>query len=235
MREELFIIGMGRSGTTWVNQWLSKNPTVFTGPESHIFVGINAIVNYGQINRKTGPSAWTGGRKELINLCRQFLDGFFSARSKGQNYLVEKTPFQFMFRKLINEIYPEAKFLHIYRDGKCVVESYMQSKWNKLDVKEASKKWIDTMNCILNPENDIDKHLTLTVKYENLILSPETSREITAFMNIQHHFDIKPWKKPVNTKNKKHEPYLWKKITRKKLKKMKIMNPTLIKLGYKPI
>ena len=66
-------------------------------------------------------------RKELIELCRSYVDELFStvARDRGKRTWCEKTPFNLTSMPFLWELFPEAKIVHIMRHPLEVVASHL--------------------------------------------------------------------------------------------------------------
>lgn len=224
----VYIVGTGRCGTKWVAGWLSENKDIFTGTETHIMPRMAEIYTWW------GPLAWLDKRKDILdNIVRKFLIEFYDQRSSnGRTICLDHTPLNVMFIDLITRLFPDSKFIMLYRDGKQVVHSTKERNWGKdFSIETICNKWIKNAEYIMRgtPDN------VLPVRYEDLLNSPEVSRQITSFFGLEHHGDIQPWDSPTNTDNHKYEPRQWTKRSVEDLRVMKMMNPYLVKMGYDPI
>jgi hypothetical protein len=84
------------------------------------------------------PDRWTPGSKELARFMSRddmiaevrHLAGRILGRRMGPNhrYLVEKTPAHVFGMPLIAEVFPEARFIHVLRDGRDVYVSVRQGR-----------------------------------------------------------------------------------------------------------
>jgi hypothetical protein len=74
---------------------------------------------------------------------------------------------------LIHRVFPNAKFIHIIRDGRDVAQSVLKLKWGPDDVIRAAEWWNNhvwvgrRMGAILGPEQYLE------VRYERLVTNPE--------------------------------------------------------------
>ncbi|OEF96832.1 sulfotransferase family protein [Desulfuribacillus alkaliarsenatis] len=90
--------------------------------------------------------------------------------------------------KILNkyiEIWPEAKFIHIVRDGRDVAASQMidHSSWGYTDIESAALGWVDIIN---RARNYAKKFPVCEIRYEDLILTPEkTLMDICGFLEIE--------------------------------------------------
>ena len=152
-----FVVGHGKSGTTWVARLLGSHPDVlclwegrFFGREWHredlgeVEARVpprtlsGAIANSGDLRLWAERSVWArrGDPDEhLRNLTRLALDYFLDQRLAGTDKKIvgDKTPFlpgAHTVRE-IHDIYPEAKVIHVIRDGRDAEVSWMHHRWNR--------------------------------------------------------------------------------------------------------
>ncbi|MEQ9414064.1 MAG: sulfotransferase, partial [Cyclobacteriaceae bacterium] len=148
----IFIGGCGRSGTTMLGDILGRIEGFLTTPESHFkvnayyaamngdgHVDINKAVKvilgsyqsliWG-INHSDNDHAQLnscGSYVELINnIVKSYGEGF---SKKCYTHWVDHTPSNLSSALLLNKLYPEAKFIHIVRDGRAVANSVIPLDW----------------------------------------------------------------------------------------------------------
>ena len=119
----IFIFGMPRSGTTLVEQIISSHPHV-TGAGELPFVhecGELLINNSFQINKESLKKF----RKNYLKKIKTF--------SKGNLFITDKMPHNFLYLGLVVAALPEAKLVHVKRDPRAVCWSnykqYFESKY----------------------------------------------------------------------------------------------------------
>jgi hypothetical protein len=146
-----FVAGEMRSGTSWLRHSLSDHPEIACGQEGSFF---GRDYDHEEIPVYTGPvssltralavskelktwhalpwNLWTDGYDEdLRNLCRLSVDYFLSkevART-GRRIVGDKSPQHTENLDEIYEIYPDARIIHIVRDGRDVAVSAMHHWW----------------------------------------------------------------------------------------------------------
>lgn len=131
-----FVVGVPRSGTTWLQQLLLVHPLVTTGGESHLFCeGLNAVFdNFAYPDATSHLSTWVN-RAELVTAARAFCDAVFEAQRAGTRpgakVIVEKTPNHRLQAELQATIYPDARYVHIVRDARDSAASQRQL-WGKV-------------------------------------------------------------------------------------------------------
>ncbi len=112
----IFIIGMPRSGTTLVEQILSKHSKVYAAGELAYIVDI--------VRNLSGTAATDNLHLELI---RQFQADDFKIRadeymrrtdelSAGAERVTDKLPSNYLYLGLISQMFPQAKIIHCTRD-----------------------------------------------------------------------------------------------------------------------
>lgn len=230
---------------------LTSHPNIIIPPESHFFLWLHdKYINWNferdfnkfieDLYKSTKFETWELKRQELIKflMCTKpetyadlisqiyFLYGLKHDKSVilwgDKNSLwKEKLP-------QIIEVFPNAFFIHIVRDGRDVCVSYLKLNEKKLknkyapklpsEIEEIATSWRDN---VLYIEHFLTTGITkkhFKIKYEELVISTEqTLREIFTFLNMPYSDEPSNYYK-IN-KEKKFEPELyldWKqKITEK--------------------
>jgi hypothetical protein len=146
-----FIAGEMRSGTSWIRRTVSAHPEIVCGHEGSFF---GRDYDREEIPVYTGPvssftralavsdelrtwhelawNQWTDDYEEdLRNLTRRSIDYFLAkevART-GKRIVGDKSPQHTANLDEIHEIYPNARIIHIVRDGRDVAVSAMHHWW----------------------------------------------------------------------------------------------------------
>lgn len=222
--KKIFVIGSGRCGITWIGRWLRQHPETFGGPETHIFTILQHLLN-PEWNQ--GILSWVEEDVVIQNL-RQCVTNVFEQcrfRKPNQESLVEHSWIHYKSKSFIKQIFPDAKFVHIYRDGRNVVESKLRAGGTP---EEHINVWLDAVKDVTVPREN-----TFVIKYEDLIADPSKSRQITDFLGLKHHNDIDSWEFPVNTPHFSYDPDRWKTLSKDIQNHMQqTMLQTLQTLGY---
>lgn len=153
-----FIVGEMRSGTSWLRRTLSAHPEVSCNQEASFFgrdYDHEEIPVYpGQVSSLTRALAesgelktwhglpwnqWSDGYEEdLRNLTRLSIDYFLSkevART-GKRIVGDKSPQHTECLREMHGIYPDARIVHIVRDGRDVAVSAMHHWWRLANDRE---------------------------------------------------------------------------------------------------
>lgn len=187
----IFIGGYGRSGTTLMRAILDVHPNIRCGPETKI---IPRMLNF--LNTYLKPM---GVRHDLNeagidqSLIEEATSSFiYQIVDKRQNSKNEraclKDPDILYHMKYLHGLFPNAKFIHMYRDGRSAAYSFM------LKVKEKNitvSKFLRYLRVwdVYNMQIDRDcrffgSKYCLQVKYEDLVQEPEqVLRRVMNFLN----------------------------------------------------
>ena len=204
--EKVFVLGAPRSGTTFLSGLLSE--TRFGAPfETHF------ITKYHHKLSEYGDLSEVGNFSRLLNdilserpvmqwqleidieSFYHSLEGNFSYSNivdqlcryknirQGTGAWGDKTPNYIGEFDLIYSLFPDAKFLHIVRDGRDVALSLLERSWGPNNLFSAAEYWRD-----LNRKNPLLEKLTeegkvYQVRYEDLLDDTETHvRSIYEFL-----------------------------------------------------
>lgn len=148
-------------------------------------------VDIGPVKNLPGLHAST-----VIEAGRLFLDKIFETylTAKDKDVLVLKTPDDIKHLDFLREIYPDAKFIHIHRDGRDVAcSTYLQKGvvfgdqldgFGDLTIASALKRWADWDYKVRSEfRGEISNYLNIS--YESLVRKPERILSlITEFMGV---------------------------------------------------
>jgi len=201
--KRIFLVGAPRSGTTILQSLLAAHPEVISFPESKFF----HYLLYDQFAGKW-PSRMEAFFKDEIKrpeLLKDFDDsqtvetkanwfvGVLGGLAAEQNKSIwlEKTPEHIYFIDDIERFLPDAKFIHILRNGMDTIASMYEAtrSFNELwgagwDLNHCIERW---EYAILTSHKYVNKSNHILVKYEDL-LDDKTKllREICKFMGIEY-------------------------------------------------
>jgi hypothetical protein len=125
--------------------------------------------------------------QEIYRSAREFVDRLFAVHCQRMNkpYWINKTPGLLNHVDGLARLYPDAKCIHIIRDGRDVAVSNMGQKWGPNNIHEAARRW---KNLMREGRKALDKKSLnfIEIRYENLIRSPEASlRQILDFLALE--------------------------------------------------
>lgn len=118
LKPPVLIIGGTRSGTSMLSEWIGSAPGVVEWYEPNQLWRVGCAYSPDDAVRPEHATPWV---KKWIR--RKFLE--FQESHAGKR-VIEKSPTN-VFRVLfVREVFPEAKIIHIYRDGRAVLRSQIE-------------------------------------------------------------------------------------------------------------
>lgn len=199
-----FIVGTGRSGTTMLAQILNAHSRISVPHELQLVFGYSSngprLYEYFSTAE---VRAWQASDfiKVVSNLCPHQFDKYFDykaffnarkypekdlgvllsdlyfaiARSKGKDFFLEQTPWYGQRLDIMNGLFPEAKFIHMVRDGRDVALSFARTPWWNDSPIENLERWQCEVSRIADDATRLlGKSRYLEVRYEDFVRDPKT-------------------------------------------------------------
>lgn len=210
-----FIIGTGRCGTSMLAQMLNSHSKICVPPELQIlFEYSNNGPRLHEIFKEKKNESF--GLEDFVDLLKarcphkfhEYFDyrSFFEkqqypirslkklanslyseiAESKHKEMFIEQTPWYGQRIDILNELFPEAKYIHMVRDGRDVAISFARTPWWHRDIGKNLERWHAEVWQIIESSNQIlSQNQMLQVRYEDFVEQPEYSlRRICDFLGI---------------------------------------------------
>jgi hypothetical protein len=171
----IFNVGARRSGTFWLQRIVTAHPEVSAVPsETHLFSGGIAPL-FERFQHSVRASTKVGqvyvDRERALDAARDLCDAVFAEMLEpGSTRLAERTPMHVFQLELIGAIYPDARFVHIIRDGRDVARSITAQPWGPERLEEAAAEWRDAV--LAARRADLPPTVYREVRYEELVLDP---------------------------------------------------------------
>jgi hypothetical protein len=166
-----------RSGTYWLQRIVTAHPDVSEIPgETHLFShGIAPL--FERFHHDPGAAVRVGriyaDRDTLLDATREFCDRVLGEfLEPGDDRLSERTPLHVYHLGLISAIYPDARFVHIIRDGRDVARSLLAREWGPTTIAAAAEEW---RSSVLAARQARPAQGYLEVRYEELLTDPESN------------------------------------------------------------
>lgn len=177
----IFIIGCPRSGTTLLRMIIDSHPNISCGPETHFLVDLANMTT-----KRWGPITRFGFDRNNWNARLRELFGRFHTdymRTRGKRRWAEKTPVYTLYLDFVNELFPDAQFVHIIRDGRDVVGSF-QERWGFWAAALAAiRVWSRHVRAAREFGRTVPGDRYRELRYERLVRDPEpTLRELFTFL-----------------------------------------------------
>jgi hypothetical protein len=199
-----FVIGMTRSGTTLLRLMLDSHPELTIPPETHFIPDVIKLFGEGPASPEQVVEVMTSGRrwedfgldagklrKELEKLrplvrpevpVRTFYRLYAKGQRKGR--WGDKTPGYAMKMRRIERILPEARFIHMIRDGRDVALS-LERRGADLSMEQIARRWRHRINRTRRAAKKVE-HYT-EVHYEDLVSDTEGKlREICGLIELDY-------------------------------------------------
>jgi len=190
------ILGCARSGTSILGELIAAHPNVKYKHEAHE-VWNKAGLGENESHRLTAQHATPEVKRQIR---RRF------EKEQGEALLfVEKCPRSVLRVPFIRQVFPEAKLIHIIRDGRDVACSLLPgiggSEWRHLKPPNWEKLFAEErgiMRCVMAWTEIVEIALSdlsgtphYTLKYEHLVSEPErTAHELLRFLDLPEHSAI---------------------------------------------
>ncbi len=224
MKPPFFIVGCPRSGTTLLRNLLRAHPSLTVPPESHFIP--RCYKAFGDPADKTearrlaryilstswvkdwgldlGPSDFEDCRtcRELV--CRLY-EAF--ARKEAKPRWGDKTPQYVTELPTLWELFPDARVIHIIRDGRDVAHSWLRTRFHPRNCYAAAKLWKEFVERGIRDGRSPAAGAYHEVRYEALLGEPAAVlREISAFLD-EPYVDEAPRLNPPVAET--HPVYRW--------------------------
>jgi len=196
-----FIVGVGRSGTTLLRLMLDSHPELAIPPETHFIPELTRAFPGRRVNpdefaarldahRRWGDFHLEAGevsdrvaalrRPRVGDALRAFYELY--AEHQGKARWGDKTPKYLLHMKRIQRVLPEARFIHLIRDGRDVALS--KADRSGRDVEESAVIWRKRIAKARRQSARLDHYLEL--RYEDLVLDAEpTLRRACEFLDLE--------------------------------------------------
>lgn len=187
-----FIVGSSRSGTSILGELIASHPETNYVFEEEVWKKL--------VSKKDGSHVVSV--KEVDDQKKKKLRSWMACYKKGEKIIIEKNPRHIVHLPLIKDIFPEAKIIHIVRDGRdvaCSLKSGLCGKtWAHVKPprwKEIEKNYEGVIRCAWAWRDIMEiavKDLTiishLRVRYEDLIKNPQgVAKDVMRYLEIENH------------------------------------------------
>jgi hypothetical protein len=224
----LFVLGTGRCGSTLLAEilashpdigWISSLPTPLARVSRRLGLDPRPSEAYDLLGKQVSPMLVDPFRDLTANDAAPWLERrlqqFFGAHAKADGRPVFMHKFTGWPRaRLLATVFPEAKFVHVFRDGRSVANSYLQVRWwqgyrgapgwtfGHLSEEErqgweashyswvylAGLEWKRLMTAFEEAREEIASERWLDLRYEDLVARP--AEETTAVLRFA---GLAPW------------------------------------------
>lgn len=204
----LFVVGAPRSGTTWVQRLLAAHPRIHTGQESKLFrsyLSPQLKAWRWEVARERDQASATGRGgtglscyfeeehflKVLRDYTRRLLDPMVGNLAPGEWFL-EKTPAHALCLEDIRLLLPDARVIHVLRDGRDVVASLLAASrswgagWAPRATRDAATTWVRHVRAVRQAASQFPPTHFCELTYEQLAADTAGMlRRLAAFLSLE--------------------------------------------------
>lgn len=159
------VLGVARSGTTWLEQLLLAHPRAGGVERTETFV-------FAALRPYLEQVAPTVGLLPVRTWCDELFRAALARHKPGADVFVEKTPLHTRMVPAIARLYPDACFVHLIRDGRDVASSLAESDLfdPPADVSAAAALWDEVVREVRGHGRGLERYREL--RYEELLVDP---------------------------------------------------------------
>lgn len=162
------VLGAARSGTTWLHRLLSANSMIAgteTG-ETWLFPDV-APVWAEPIREFAGDAATLSAMRVF---CDDLLVAMRDRVAPAATHVCEKTPTTAWQLPVLAQLYPDAHYVHIVRDGRDAALSLALTRGHDADLGDAAREWVEAVSAIRAAADGLPRFQQ--VRYEELLADP---------------------------------------------------------------
>jgi len=197
-----FVVGVPRSGTTLLRLMLDAHPELAIPPETHFIPAVIRACRKGASADRvaeaiTGHRRWSDfglAEEELLERLRAIdpleagpaIRAFFElyAEKQGKPRWGDKTPGYATKMRRIQRALPEARFIHLIRDGRDVVLSRARKSRRQKPVGLAARRWKRRVIATRNRSATVNHYIE--VRHEDLVTDTDsTLRAVCDFVELR--------------------------------------------------
>lgn len=199
----LFIFSLPRSGSTLLQRILACHPEIATTSEPWFLLPFvytlrqrGVFAQYSHVSLSNAMAdildQLPNGSQDYFEGLRLFAETIYGKLNSGNaTYFLDKTPRYYLIINEIGKIFPDAKFIFLFRNPLAVLSSMITSfyrgklgDWrHKIDLYEGPSLLVKGYQAL--------KDRSLAIQYENLLQEPEqTVGNICKYLNIPYSADL---------------------------------------------
>ncbi len=195
--DPFFIVGSERSGTTMLRLMLNEHSNLFIPSESHFLETLvrnfpkSRVLSHEELDQAisviVNARRWKDWNEDP-NLLREYLNSYsghtlaqlidrvfrFCKDCDATMRWGDKTPKYVYSIHDISQTYPNAKFIHIVRDGRDVCVSMLNTQWLGSSIRQIAEHWCSATGAARGARPLLDDERYLQIRYEDLVSSNET-------------------------------------------------------------
>lgn len=192
----LFLLGCHRSGTSMLQQALNRHGGIVIPPETKYFSSFLGHSRKCQLRRLIRintdlqivippPPETIRGTVKSRQFYGEMVERYLAKlRRENVTYFGEKTPAHAGYLPRIKQLFPDAKFLWLFRDGRDVALSMRKVPWMSRNLAVNMAVWLFYYRKQMRAMQERNQDL-LVIKYEDLVTQPMTEfTRICTFLDV---------------------------------------------------
>ena len=197
-----FVVGSARSGTTLLRLMLNAHPDVAVPPESRfvteLWTGsaeveprafLDALAAHDRFAAWELPIEAVAAAiaDEPLIPYRDAIDAAYVAYARARNKARwgDKTPRYVEHIPFLAGLFPDARFVHLVRDGRNVALSYADVPFGPKTVAKAAQLWAKRVSDGIMAGRSLEPGRYLELRYEDLVSDIEgRAKELTEFLDL---------------------------------------------------
>jgi hypothetical protein len=199
-----FIVSCGRSGTTMLRAMLERGGEIAIPPESYFPVSLHrrhwrSVFDPSAFGEDLGANVrfreWgmpvpdLTGAADYADAVRSVFSAY--AERHGARRYGDKTPAFVLHVELLAGLFPEARFVHLIRDGRDVARSLVQAPFGPDGLARAADVWARRVSRGRDSGARLGPERYLEVRYESLVGDPvATLRSVCAFLLLGYRDEM---------------------------------------------
>ena len=208
----VFIVGHARSGTSLLTNLIREHLEIAFGTESQFIVRLSrGVTAFGDLTVEANRRKFVESvaserffarsrknygfsfdidaavRQSVAGTYRSVLDTIFGQLAAQMGYARwgDKTPEYAHHLPLLHDLYPEASFIHVIRDGRDVALSTFETQFGAKNAWAAAHEWVRCLEDVQQFRQAYPAARILDVRYEDLLRQPDdVFQSLIAFLQI---------------------------------------------------
>ena len=182
---------------------MGTHKDIATAAEPHILIPLIYSLNSDSVYSKyshefvvRGVRALCGflpnGIDDYLNEVREFVYRIYAKTARyNEKYFLDKTPAYHHIAKDIIELFPEAKFIFLWRNPLSVVSSYMETFYNgQWQIHNAEFDLFDGLEGLITAYRK-HENISISVRYEDIVFSPhKTWQRIFDYLGLPFYSEL---------------------------------------------